>query len=45
MVFVIVLGVVGFAATQGVRYVVNYATGKETGPDRFVSQVTRNATA
>lgn len=43
MVFVIVLGVGGFAVTRGVRYVVNYTTGKESGPDRLVSQVVRNS--
>jgi hypothetical protein len=43
MVVLLVLGVGGFAATQGIRYVVDYTTGKETGTDRLVSQATKNA--
>lgn len=43
LVVVLVLGVGGFAATQGVRYVVDYTTGKETGTDRLVSQASKSA--
>ncbi len=43
LVILLVLGVGGFAATQGVRYVVGYTSGKETGTDRLVTPVTKNA--
>jgi hypothetical protein len=43
VVILLVLGVGGFAVTQGVQYVVGYASGKETGPDRLVSPATKNA--
>ncbi|HYU85970.1 MAG TPA: FHA domain-containing protein [Kribbellaceae bacterium] len=43
VVILLVLGVGGYAATQGVRYAVAYTSGKETGTDRLVRPVTTNA--
>jgi len=43
LVVLLVVGVGGFAATKGIRSVVDYSTGKQTGTDRLVSQVTKTA--
>jgi hypothetical protein len=43
MLFLVIALVVGLAATAGIRYGVNYVTGKESGTDRLTSQVTKSA--
>jgi hypothetical protein len=44
-VVLLVVGVGGFAATQGIRYAVDYFSGKETGPNVLVSEVTKTNAA
>jgi hypothetical protein len=40
---VLVIGVGGFAVTEGVRYVVGYVTGNESGTNRLVHQTSASA--
>lgn len=43
LVVLLVVGVGGFAVTKGIRAAVDYTTGKQTGSDRLVSEVTKKA--
>ena len=43
LIAVLVIGVGGFAVTQGVRYVVGYITGNESGTERLIQPVRASA--